>query len=71
MFVDVTMLDGSSVKFDLDSKCNGQDLLDKVAEHLQLVRPSFLLWLSVYQTFVKIVLWNMFLTEKRKVQFKD
>jgi hypothetical protein len=38
MIVEVTLLDGTLVKFELDSKSIGQDLLDKVAEHLNLVR---------------------------------
>jgi hypothetical protein len=38
MIVEVTLLDGTLAKFDLDSKCSGQDLLDRVAEHLNLVK---------------------------------
>lgn len=37
MKIEVTLLDGTLVKFELDSKSIGQDLLDKVAEHLNLV----------------------------------
>ena len=40
MIVEVTLLDGSTAKFELDSKCSGQDLLDKVAEQLNLVSYS-------------------------------
>ena len=40
MIVEVTLLDGSIAKFDMDSKCSGQDLLDRVAEHLNLVRTQ-------------------------------
>ena len=42
MIVEVTLLDGSLAKFDLDSKCSGQDLLDRVAEHLNLVSAKIL-----------------------------
>ena len=42
MIVEVTLLDGSLAKFDLDSKCSGQDLLDRVAEHLNLVSAKIM-----------------------------
>jgi len=47
MIVEVTLLDGSLAKFDLDGKISGEDLLVKVAEHIQLVEKDYFGFLHV------------------------
>lgn len=47
MIVEVTLLDGSAVKFDMESKCTGEDLLVKVAEQLNLIEKDYFGFLHV------------------------
>ena len=41
MIVEVTLLDGSVVSYDMDAKTNGQDLLDTVSDKLNLVEKDY------------------------------
>lgn len=41
MRVDVTLLDGSTTSYDLDPKATGEDLLDKVAQTLNLSEKDY------------------------------
>jgi len=41
MRVEVALLDGGSVQFDLESKDTGADLLEKVARHLNLTEKDY------------------------------
>ena len=36
MIIQVTLLDGNEVQFELEGKCSGDELLNKVTEHVQL-----------------------------------
>ena len=45
--VEVTLLDGKPVLFDLDSKSSGEDLLGQVAEYLQLVEKDYFGFLHI------------------------
>ena len=47
MIVEVTLLDGSLAKFEVDGKISGEDLLAKVAEHIQLVEKDYFGFLHV------------------------
>ena len=47
MHVEVTLLDGSLFKVDVDSKCTGDDLLVRVAEHLSLLEKDYFGFLFV------------------------
>ena len=49
MIVEVTLLDGNAVKFDLEGKATGDDLLNKVAEQVQLVEKDYFGFLHVDQ----------------------
>ncbi|CAB4060803.1 Suppressor of cytokine signaling 4,Band 4.1-like protein 4B,Protein 4.1,Band 4.1-like protein 2,Tyrosine-protein phosphatase non-receptor type 4,Band 4.1-like protein 5,Protein 4.1 homolog,Band 4.1-like protein 3,FERM, ARHGEF and pleckstrin domain-containing protein 1,Suppressor of cytokine signaling 5,Erythroid protein 4.1,Band 4.1-like protein 1,Cytoskeletal protein 4.1,FERM, ARHGEF and pleckstrin domain-containing protein 2 [Lepeophtheirus salmonis] len=41
MEVEVTLLDGSIIKVELDKKASGNELVDKVSEHLNLVEKDY------------------------------
>ena len=41
MIVEVTLLDGSVVNYEMESKAKGEDLLTKVSEQLQLVEKDY------------------------------
>ena len=47
MIVPVTLLDGNEVRFELDGKSSGDDLLVKVAEHVQLTEKDYFGFLHV------------------------
>jgi len=47
MLVEITLLDGSFVKFDMDGKATGDDLLNRVAEHTQIVEKDYFGFLHV------------------------
>ena len=47
MLVEVTLLDGTTAKYDLDGKAKGLDLLEKVADHLQLLEKDYFGFLIV------------------------
>ena len=47
ILVDVTMLDGKNATFEMDNKATGDDLLNRVAEHVQLVEKDYFGFLHV------------------------
>ena len=47
MIVEVTLLDGSVVKYELDGKCKGDDLLDKVSDQLNLIEKDYFGFLCI------------------------
>jgi len=47
MIVQVTLLDGNEVQFELDGKSSGDELLNKVAEHVQLSEKDYFGFLHV------------------------
>lgn len=47
MFVEITLLDGQAVKFDLEGKNTGEDLLTRVAEHINLIEKDYFGFLYV------------------------
>ena len=53
MIVEVTLLDGTVVKYDLDGKGKGLDLLEKVADQLQLIEKDYFGFLQVTVLLVR------------------
>ena len=53
MIIQVTLLDGNEVQFELEGKCSGDELLNKVTEHVQLTeKVSFWpCWQNLIKTF--------------------
>ena len=47
MIVEVTLLDGTVVKYDMDAKGKGLELLEKVADQLQLIEKDYFGFLIV------------------------
>ena len=47
MIIQVTLLDGNEVQFELEGKCSGDELLNKVTEHVQLTEKDYFGFLHV------------------------
>ncbi len=47
MLVEVTLLDGSVVKLELEGRCKGEDLLARVSGHLNLIEKDYFGFLHV------------------------
>jgi len=47
MIISVTLLDGNEVQFELEGKCSGDELLNKVTEHVQLTEKDYFGFLHV------------------------
>ena len=69
MIVEVTLLDGVIVKYELDNKASGEDLLNHVSEKLGLIEKDYFGFLYIDHRD-KILTWIHHDRKLRK-QFKD